>query len=259
MAHRNRPNHGAHPTLGDAADQNARAPSDQDLTHQGITPDTRPNPIPKSVLIIACGAIAREVLALMHQSALNHVELRCLPAILHNRPDRIAPALRAALIAAGCAPMTAGTRTGTTNGPYAQILIGYGDCGTGGEIQAICAEFGAEMIDSPHCYAFFTGTDAFLVQAQDEITSFYLTDFLARQFDAFVTKPLKLDRYPDLIGGFFGNYEKLVYLSQTEDVALITKAKAHAEFLGLAFEHRVTGYGDLAGFVAGITPKTTTV
>lgn len=184
-------------------------------------------------LIIACGALAREVLAIIELNGLTHLTLTCLPAILHNDPSKIPAAVEAAVE--------------KHRADYDQILVAYGDCGTGGQLQALCERLGVTMIDAPHCYAFFDGMDLF--PERDEPTTFYLTDFLARQFEAFVWKPLGLDRYPDLLPMYFGNYEKLVYLAQTEDDALTEVAKEAADRLGLKFERRITGYGDLGRFL----------
>ncbi len=181
-------------------------------------------------LVIACGALAREVLALIEVNKLDHITLTCLPAILHNDPAKIPAAVERAI--------------NEHRAKYDRILIAYGDCGTGGQLQTLCETMGVEMIDAPHCYAFFDGMDVF--PERNEPTTFYLTDFLARQFEAFVWKPLGLDRYPDLLHMYFGNYEKLVYLAQTDDPALTATAETCAERLGLAFERRFTGYGDLA-------------
>ena len=188
------------------------------------------------VLVIGCGALAREILAVLEANRLAHVDLTCLPAILHNTPDKIVPALEAALA--------------KHRGGYERIFVAYADCGTGGALQALCEREGIEMIEGPHCYSFFDGNAAF--EARGEVTSFFLTDFLTRQFDAFVVKPLGLDRYPNLTETYFGNYEKLVYLAQTDDPALDAKARAAADRLGLAYERRFTGYGDLAPALAGL-------
>jgi hypothetical protein len=185
-------------------------------------------------LVIACGALAREVLAIINLNSLDHLTLTCLPAILHNTPKHIPQAVEEAIE--------------KNRSDYDHFLVAYGDCGTGGQLQATCDRLGAVMIDAPHCYAFFDGTDQFI--ARGEVTSFFLTDFLARQFDAFVWTPLGLDRYPDLRDMYFGNYEALVYLAQTDDADLLAKAKTCANQLGLKFEHRHTGYGDLTGFLA---------
>lgn len=203
--------------------------SDQTLTDTGLTDTGLTETGAGRVLVIGCGAIARELLAVVEANALSHITVTCLPAILHNTPQQIAPALRDKLAAA----------TG-----YDTLFIAYADCGTGGEIKALAAEYNADMLPGAHCYAFFDGVEAFA--ARGEITAFYLTDFLARQFDAFVTKPLGLDRHPELRDVYFQHYEKLVYLAQTDDDALTEKAKAAATSLGLAFERRATGYGDLA-------------
>ncbi|MCD2176706.1 DUF1638 domain-containing protein [Rhizobium sp. C1] len=184
------------------------------------------------VRVIACGALAREILAICEANKLAHVDLTCLPAIWHVYPDRIAPALREKIAEARAEGIE-------------RIFIGYAECGTRGEIDRICAEEGIERIAGPHCYAFYTGVDKFLTECGDEITAFYLTDLIARQFEAFVIEPLKLDKHPELIPMVFGNYEKIVYLAQTEDKDLQAKAKWAADYLGLAYEYRFTGYGDL--------------
>ena len=180
-------------------------------------------------LIIACGALAREVLALIKLNDWQHMELQCLPADLHLRPEKIPDAVETAVLAA--------------QGNYDRIFVAYADCGTGGLLAARCEKLGVEMISGPHCYSFFEGNEAFA--ARGEVTSFYLTDFLARQFEAFVWKPMGLDKHPELLEMYFGNYEKLVYLAQTEDAQLTKAAEAAAARLGLRFERRFTSYGDL--------------
>ena len=182
------------------------------------------------MLVLGCGALAREILALIELNGWRHVDLQCLPAILHNHPDRITGAVREAVTRHRAA--------------YDTIFVAYADCGTGGLLEAACAEMGVEMIAGAHCYAFFDGLAAFA--ARDEIDAFYLTDFLTRQFDTFIWRGLKMDRHPQLRDMYFGNYRRLVYLAQTEDPALTAKAETAAEKLGLAFERRFTGYGDLA-------------
>lgn len=189
------------------------------------------------VLILACGALAREILDLIRLNGWGHVDLHCLPAILHNRPEKIAPAVEETVTA--------------RRGDYDEVFVAYADCGTGGELQAVCDRLGVEMIEGPHCYSFFQGNEDFLSRTDEEFRALYLTDFLVRQFDAFIIRPLGLDRYPDLRDMYFGNYEKLVYQAQTDDPALTEKARECAARLGLAFERRATGYGDLAEFVSG--------
>lgn len=200
-------------------------PDDTTLTQAGLDPRGA-----GPVLVVACGALAREILALRDANGWTHLDLTCLPAIYHNTPDKIVPALRA---------IVAEHRE-----RYEAIYVAYADCGTGGLLQAACHELGVEMIAGPHCYSFFEGNTAFA--ARDEITAFYLTDFLVRQFDAFVWKPLGLDRHPDLRDMYFGNYDRLVYQAQTDDPALTELAATCADRLGLRFERRFTGYGDLA-------------
>ena len=198
--------------------------NDAALTHHGLAADGR-----GKVLLLACGALAREIIAIQTANGLDHLDLQCLPAILHSRPEKITPAVRAAVE--------------KNRAKYDRIFVVYADCGTGGLLQAACDELGVEMISGPHCYAFFEGQDVF--QGREEVTAFYLTDFLVRQFDAFVWEPLGLSKHPELRDMYFGNYEKLVYQAQTKDPALVVKAKYCADRLGLAFEYRFTGYGEL--------------
>lgn len=200
-------------------------PDDTTLTDAGLAARGKGR-----VLMIACGALAREILAIRDANGWTHLDLTCLPAILHNTPDRIVPAIRSAVEA--------------HRDSYESIFVAYADCGTGGLLETACRDLGVEMIAGPHCYSFFEGNAAFA--ARDELTAFYLTDFLVRQFDAFVWKPLGLDRHPDLRDMYFGHYTTLVYQAQTDDAALTATAQRCAERLGLAFERRFTGYGDLA-------------
>lgn len=188
------------------------------------------------VALIACGALAREVLAVNRANGADHFALRCLPAILHNHPEQIAPRVEREIIDA-------------KSEGFADIFILYADCGTGGQLDTVCARHAVTRIAGPHCYAFFEGLEDFATK--DDVTAFYLTDFLARQFDTFVTKPLGLDHHPELRQMYFGNYERVVYLAQTDDDALTEKAKRAAKTLGLRFERRFTGYGDLAAALSG--------
>ncbi|MFY0597184.1 MAG: DUF1638 domain-containing protein [Cognatishimia sp.] len=201
---------------------------DEILTEDGLKADQSSG----RILLLACGALAREILALKEANGWDHMVLTCLPAIYHIRPEKIPEAVREVVI--------------REKDNYQKIFVVYADCGTSGILQATCEELGVEMIAGPHCYSFYEGNDRFDQIKDDEFTSFYLTDFLVRQFDAFVWKPMGLDRHPELRDMIFGNYEKLIYQAQTEDPALLEKAKECANRLGLAFEHRFTGYGDLA-------------
>ncbi|MDK3074165.1 DUF1638 domain-containing protein [Sedimentitalea sp. JM2-8] len=201
------------------------AVTDETLTDCGLQPAGTGR-----ILLIGCGALAREILDLKARNRWDHMDLTCLPAILHNHPEKITGAVEATIARHSDA--------------YAQIFVVYADCGTGGHLAAACDRLGVEMIAGPHCYSFYEGNDRF-ARHSDEITAFYLTDFLARQFDAFIWKPLGLDRHPDLRDMYFGHYSKLVYQAQTDDPVLTERARACADRLGLDFERRLTGYGDL--------------
>lgn len=201
--------------------------NDEILTEEGLPLSATSG----KILIIACGALAREILDLKAANGWTHLDLTCLPANYHLYPDKITQAVRDAVA--------------KHRDAYQDIFVAYADCGTGGLLQAACAELGVQMVAGPHCYSFFEGNDRFAETSVDEITTFYLTDFLVRQFDAFIIKPMGLDRHPELRDMYFGNYEKLVYQAQTDDPALTAKARTCADRLGLKFERRFTGYGDL--------------
>jgi hypothetical protein len=233
--------HAAHCFGGSQCLSNAHCPcfaamtfvSDEALTQMGHVQLNQGR-----ILLIACGALAREILTLKEVNAWQHFDLQCLPANLHLSPDRIPDAVEKAV-----------TRYREA---YEKIFVLYADCGTGGLLQARCAKLDVEMMAGPHCYSFFEGNDTFSKIADQEFTAFYLTDFLVRQFDAFVWRPMGLDRHPELRDIYFGNYTKLVYQAQTNDPALDAKAECYAVRLGLSYERRFTGYGDLYSEMAAI-------
>jgi hypothetical protein len=160
----------------------------------------------------------------------------CLPAELHNRPERIPGEMR--------------RKIAENRGGYDDILCLYGDCGTGGELDRVLQEEGIQRIAGAHCYEFFTGASDFSAMMEDEPGTFFLTDFLVRHFERLVIKGLGLDRFPQLRDDYFGNYRRLVYLAQFEDDELTAKAMAAAERLSLSFERRFTGIGAMAQFLA---------
>ncbi len=205
----------------------ALSPNDTTLVTAGFPPSLQGR-----ILLIACGALAHEILALNRANGWDHLDLQCLPANLHLYPDKITAAVAQAVA--------------TYQDCYAEIFVVYADCGTGGQLQQKCKELGVKMVAGPHCYSFFQGNADFAAHTDSEFTAFYLTDFLVRQFDAFVWRPMGLDRHPELRDMYFGNYTKLVYQAQTDDPALDAKAEDCARRLGLAYERRFTGYGDLA-------------
>ena len=212
-------------------------PSDSTLTETGFA-EPGAAAKPGRILLVACGALAREILALKRANGWDHMVLQCLPAKYHLTPDRIVDAVEETVRANRAA--------------FDEIFVVYADCGTGGQLQAKCAELGVAMVEGPHCYSFFEGNADFAARGEADMTAFFLTDFLVKQFDAFVWKPMGLDRHPELRDMYFGNYTKLVYLAQTEDPALDVKARECAGRLGLAYERRYTGYGDLAAELARI-------
>ena len=186
---------------------------------------------PRGTLIIACGALAHEIAALRRANGWSAIDVCCLPPELHNRPERIAPAVAA--------------KIREHRGEYRSFFVAYGDCGTGGMLDAVLREEGVERLPGAHCYEFFAGARAFAELADAEPGTFYLTDFLTRHFERLVVQGLGMDRYPQLTQEYFRNYRKVVYLAQTPSTTLLEQARQIASRLGLDFEHRHTGFGEL--------------
>jgi len=183
--------------------------------------------------VIGCGALARELVTLARD--IPGLEVTCLPARLHNRPDRIAAAVRTRL-----------DEVRAERGPEVPVFVAYADCGTGGDLDRALDGTGVDRLPGAHCYEVYAGSAAFAALSDEEPGTFYLTDFLARQFDTLVWAGLGLDRHPQLVPQMFGNYRRVVYLAQTEDPELEARARAAADRLGLAYERRLTGIGGLA-------------
>lgn len=186
----------------------------------------------RKVLLIACGAIARELVRIRTVNGWDHVAIQCLPAELHNRPERIPAAVRA--------------RIEANRDAFERIFVAYADCGTGGLLDQVLAEYDVERIPGAHCYEFFAGSELFHRLADAEPGSFYLTDFLVRHFDRLIVKGLGLDRLPLLMPVYFGNYRRLVYLAQTGSEELQRMARAHADYLGLEYHYHCPGDGPLS-------------
>ncbi|MEL6435325.1 MAG: DUF1638 domain-containing protein [Pseudomonadota bacterium] len=186
------------------------------------------------VKLIACGMLAREVLDLIAINRWEHVDLQCLPAELHHHPDRIPAAVERAI---GDAQAQG----------FGEIVIGYADCGTGGALDVVCQRRNVRRLEGPHCFALYLGLDAFNSHSEKDayMTTFFITDFLARHPETFFFEPLGLDRHPELSETYFAHYERALYIAQTDDPDLTKSAQAIAERLGLAFERQLTGYGDL--------------
>ena len=183
------------------------------------------------ILVIACGAIAKEITALIRMNNWNHLQLRYLPAKLHNEPHKITQNIRKNLINA--------------QNKFSQIFIGYADCGTGGQLDTLLDEFGIQRLPGAHCYEFFSSTQKFSKLIEEEPGSFFLTDFLVKSFEKLIWQGLKINSHPELLKIYFGNYKRLVYLAQTESKDLQTQAKEIAKKLRLNYFYRFTGYGAL--------------
>ncbi|MBK1698101.1 DUF1638 domain-containing protein [Rhodovibrio salinarum] len=182
-------------------------------------------------LLIGCGALAREILALIEREGWDHMELTCLPAIWHNTPGKIPGGVREKIRA--------------NRDVYDRIFCVYADCGTGGELDRVLEEEGVARLPGPHCYATYAGQGSFAAMAERDPACFYLTDYLVRHFDRLIVEGLGLDRFPELSEMYFGNYTTLVYLAQQDDSALDRQAQAAAARLGLAYRREMTGYGEL--------------
>ena len=197
-------------------------------------------------LIVACGALARELLQVVEANGLSHIDVECLPASFHNTPDVI--------------PDAVATRVQAATDRYQRIFVGYGDCGTGGRLDAVCKELGVDRLPGDHCYEFLAGSEAFADLHAEELGTFFLTDYLVKHFDRLVVKAFWLDTHPEMLDAVFGNYRRLAYLSQVDDPDLLDRARAAADRLGLSFEHRPTGLSNLEAQVLigiGSRPKDT--
>ena len=189
-------------------------------------------------LVVACGALARELLQVVEINGLDHVDVECLPASYHNTPDVI--------------PDAVAERVRSASDRYERIFVGYGDCGTGGRLDAVCAELGVERLPGDHCYEFLTGGAAFTELHAEELGTFFLTDYLVKHFDRLVVRAFWLDTHPELRSQVFANYRRLVYLAQTDDPDLVERARAAAARLELDFELRRTGLGDLEASIVAL-------
>lgn len=198
-----------------------------------------PNSKPR-VVVIGCGALARELLALTR--GFPAVKVVCVDARLHMRPSRIAAAVAKRI-----------TTVRRDYGDDTRIFVAYADCGTNGSLDDVLARENVARIGGAHCYEFYAGPAVYAAMQDEELGTFYLTDFLARQFETLVLAGLGLDRHPELQSDYFGNYRRLVYLAQTDDPDLTAKARAAADRLGLTFERRRTGYGELATSIHSAT------
>ena len=194
-----------------------------------------------NTLVIACGALAKEIVALRLANGWSHMDVSCLPAELHNRPEKIPAAVR--------------EKIQRFRSRYTHLFVAYADCGTGGMLDAVLQEEGVKRIAGAHCYEFYAGARVFEALAEQEIGTFYLTDFLLRHFDRLVIHGLGIDKHPALLPVYFGNYKKLVYLAQVDSGDGRALGQRAAERLGLAFEYRVTGYGELQTHLQQVNEK----
>ncbi|MGB5486820.1 MAG: DUF1638 domain-containing protein [Lysobacterales bacterium] len=179
------------------------------------------------ILVIACGALARELVHIRKLNQWDHIEFQCLPPELHNQPSQI--------------PLAVKAKIKSQASPYKKIFVAYADCGTGGALDKVLMEYGIERIPGAHCYEFFTGREKFQTLAESEPGSFYLTDFLTRHFERLVIKGLGIDRLPQLKSVYFSNYKRLVYLAQSDSEELRAMARQHATTLELHYEYHKCG------------------
>jgi hypothetical protein len=234
-------------------------------------------PTPR-VLVIACGALARELLAITELNGLANVTVECLPASLHNRPKEIPELVRARIRRARATQTPSGrpsehvhdvpgtTRTfsddrlvaeGTaeSDATFDEILVGYADCGTGGLLEQVCADEGVEMLAGAHCYQFFATHQRFDELQDHALGTFYLTDFLARNWERLIWEGMGIAKHPELREMYFGNYTRLVYLEQTNDPKALAAAHDCADRLGLEMHIEPTGYGELETTLVEFTRK----
>jgi Protein of unknown function (DUF1638) len=200
---------------------------------------------PARQLIVACGALAREIATLRRANGWSHIDVVCLPPELHNRPERIAGAVR--------------EQIRKHRRDYSDIFVAYGECGTRGALDTVLCEEGVERIAGAHCYEFYATPAVYAALADAEPGTFYLTDFLLRHFERLVIRGLGIDRHPQLLPVYFGNYRRLVYLAQAAKADSESQARAIAERLGLEYRFQSTGYGSLEQGLAAFAGRPQTV
>lgn len=188
------------------------------------------------LLLVACGALARELVDIQRQFPDGVVEITCLPASWHNHPEKIVPGVRRKVDAA--------LRT------RRNVAVVYGDCGTGGELDAYLEQVGVPRIPGPHCYEMFLGKPVFDDEMDNALGTFFLTDYMVRHFERIVMQGMGLRKHPQLRDMYFGNYTRVLYIAQTDDPSLQLKARSAADALGLAYEYRFAGLGMFPGFIA---------
>ena len=183
------------------------------------------------ILVITCAAIAREVNELKKIGQWSQMDLQAITVDLHARPEKI--------------PAAVAARIDQAADKYDHIFVAYGDCGTSGELDRVLEERGVKRLPGAHCYDFLAGRDNYEQMQEQEPGTFYLTDFLTQHFQRLVIETLGLDRFPELLETYFGNYTRLVYLAQTDSDELTRLASDAADQLGLRFERRFTGMGEM--------------
>ena len=183
------------------------------------------------ILVITCAAIAREVNEIKKLGCWSQMDLQAITADLHARPEKI--------------PAAVAERIDNARGQYEHIFVAYGDCGTSGELDRVLEERGVKRLPGAHCYDFLAGRDSYQQMQDEEPGTFYLTDFLTQHFQRLVIEILGIDRHPELLETYFGNYTRLVYLAQTDSDELTAQARAAADQLGLRFERKHTGMGEM--------------
>jgi hypothetical protein len=181
------------------------------------------------IALIACGALAREVLALKEKHGWE-ADVLGVPSLLHNAPARIPDAVR--------------ERIREARARYDRVIVVYGDCGTGGMLDRMLAAEGVERVAGPHCYEMYANGE-FDQFVADHPGTYFLTDYLVQSFDHLVVEGMGLDRFPELRDEYFRNYTRVVYLAQRDDPALRARARWAADALGLPLEICHVGYGAL--------------
>lgn len=186
-------------------------------------------------MLNCCSATAREILAIIDANGLDYMKVKSLPASLHNTPQFIPKRVREKIKA--------------NRNEFDRILVLYSDCGTGGQLQKVLDEEGAQGLGGAHCYEMDAGATAFAAITEDEVGCFFLTDYLTQHFERLVIQGLGLDRRPELRDSSVANYKKVVYLAQRDELALRDLAASAADRLGLDLEIRQTRFGHYRDFI----------
>ncbi len=171
------------------------------------------------VAFLACGAVAQDTAALVEQHGWD-ADVHGISSDLHMTPLEIGPAVEEKLK--------------VLVGRYDRVIVVYGDCGTGGRLDAVLDRYPAVRPAGVHCFQWYAGE--VYRRFEDDIGIYFLTDWLVTNWDRAVIKGLGLDRFPWLRETYFGNLTRVLFVRQHPDPGREAKAREIAAYMDLPLE-----------------------